>query len=197
MKHFYQRLLIFSLCIILMACSSHQEEHNAQSDAQAALTKYLDAFRQQKETELKQLDADGKIVDFSITQGEAEQLGMEREQAQKFYQSILDFEAEVEQMTLTDGKAEGKVHIKAYDIDQILQDAQAANADDFTEIQERSDLSEKEKSNLITTQLLDAFSSASRTYEFDIIFHLQSIQGEWKISEGDVQLLTMLFSSAN
>lgn len=197
MKHFFQRFLMILLCIVLMACTSQQETNTAQTDAQMALTNYLDAFREQDEAGLKQLDANGRGVDFSITQGEAEQLGMDKEQAQDFYRLILNFEAQIEQVMLTDGKAEGSVHIKAYDIDQILQDAQAANAEEFTNIQGRSDLDEKEKSNLITERLLNAFSSASRTYEFDIVFKLQWLQGEWKISEGDVQLLTMLFSSAN
>ncbi len=140
------------------------------------------------------LTVDQEGFDFTISEGDAQAIGMVQEQAMRFYKQILQFEYSLGAETVNEDHAQIKAYINAYDIDTILKETVSANQEAFASIYEEN-ISEEEKNTKVADILIQAFTSRERTYQFEVTFHLQLIDGVWLIENEDAMtFMNTLFS---
>lgn len=145
---------------------------------------FLNALRVQDGLTMAELTVSREGFDFTISESDAQAIGMGQVQAQRFYKQIWKFEYSLGSETVNEDHAQIKAYIHAYDIEAILNETVAANQEVFASIDEEN-ISEEEKNAKVADILIQAFTSQEKTYQFEIIFHLQRIDGVWLIENED------------
>lgn len=189
-----KRFLPCMMLVLFLLCSCKaQTEPQPQYSADEVIQRYLDAVKKQDGLTMAKYTLDHSGVDFTISAEEAKALGLSQDSMQKLYKHLLNFSYQSEQAIQKGSNTEIKVHITAYDFQEVLSDIVKEKKESFQKIN-GSDLSEKKKNQKIADMIITEFKNAERTYRFDIVFHLQLAENEWLIDPKDeAKLLEKLF----
>lgn len=185
-----RKLFVWGMALLLI-CGCSQGEEISEAPALSVtetMTQYLNALKKQDGMSMAELTVEHSGFDFTISEADAQELGMDLATARKFYEQLLTFEYTMDKETVNGNQAEIVVHISTYDLDQVLADIVEAHKEEFGEIYDM-DLTEDEKNQKIATIIVDAFSEEARSYQFDVTFHLQLIDQVWLIDNADEQAL--------
>lgn len=178
--------------LILCGCTGEKavEVKHAPGDV---IQLYLDAVKKQDGLTMAEYTLDHNGVDFSVSEEDAKAWGLHQESMRKLYKQLLNFNYTSDEAVISDTNAEVTVHVQAYDIQKVLKDIVAKKEERFQEIN-GDDLSEKEKNKKIADIIVGEFKNAKRTFQFDVVFHLQLVENEWLIQPQDeAMLLEQLF----
>ena len=183
-------LWTWGLVLFLICGCSHDEEQQEMPSVSVSdtITQYLNALIKQDGMTMAQLTVEHNGFDFTISEADAQELGMDLATAQKFYEQLLTFEYTLEMETVKGDQAEIVAHINTYDLEQVLSDIVEAHKEEFGEIYDM-DIEETEKSQKIASMIVDAFAKEAYSYQFDVTFHLQLIDQVWLIDNADEQVL--------
>ncbi len=191
-------ILIALLCMLLTAVGCQQqseEEVKPQRSPSDTVKLYLDAIKAEDGLAMAQLTVDHSGMDFTISEAEAQGLGLDQANLQKLYAEILAFDYTIEQEIVHDHNAEISVNIQAYDINQVINDIVTKNEEAFGEIN-GEDADEKAKNQKIADIMIAEFAKAEKTSSFTVVFHLQLVDQTWLIQAEDAStLITQLFNS--
>ena len=189
-----RRLWIWGMMFLLLCgCTQGEEPIKTPSlSVTDTMKQYLDALIAQDGMTMANLTIEDSGFDFTITDADAQELGMDTDTARKLYKQLLTFNYKLEPETVNGDQAEILVHISTYDLNQVLTDIVEAHKEEFAEIYDQ-ELEEEEKNQEIASIIVDAVAQESRSYNFDVTFHLQLIDQVWLIDNADEQSLFQAF----
>lgn len=190
-----QKLLIGGMLLMsLWGCSQGEEsKESVKLSVTDTMKQYLDALNAQDGMTMASLTIANSGFDLTISEADAQELGMDMDTARKFYEQLLNFDYTLESETVKGDQAEIVAHISTYDMDQVLGDIVEAHKEEFAEIYDQ-DLEAEEKNQQIAAIIVDALAEEAYTYDFDVTFHLQLIDQVWLIDNADeLKLLDALF----
>lgn len=190
--------ICFTACImlsIITGCSGPVEKKEPERSVQDTLRYYLDAMKQQDGLAMAEVTLTEEGFDFSIQQEDMDALGLDLENAQKFYAYLLDFDYDLKEAEEQEKEASIGVSVSTYALRDVLNQAVEEHQEMFGEINGAS-ISEEEKNKQIAEILISSFAEAEKTHSFEFTFHLKLINHVWKIQNDDeLPFYEQLFSS--
>jgi len=185
-------IFMFVAFCILAGCSDKSQQVPDVS-ANDTLKQYLHAMKEQDGLAMAEWSVDHTSFDFTVSDTDAQEIGLNKEIVQAFHQQLLTFTYASDPEKVADDRAEITIHVSAYDINQIVNDTVEEHKDEFGEIN-AEDISEEEKNSKIADILVKAFKDKDKTYTFTMTFHLRLVENVWLVENADaLTFVDMLF----
>ena len=189
-----KRILSIVMLSMLFICGcSSEEKAMPEQSPKEVLQLYLEAIKKQDGVTMADHTSDQSGVDFTISEEDAKAWGLNKESMQKLYAQLLNFTYTCDEAVINETKAEIKLHVKAYDLSEVLSDIVSKQEENFQAIN-GDDLSEADKNQKIADIIIEEFQKAERSKSFDMTMRLQLVDNKWLIESQDgAKLLEQLF----